>query len=203
MCFRWSGCSGLGGRPAAHTVSACLSVRVHGSGRAYLGLLSCCCSSHSPRPPGHRHSAACAAGSVCGRPRRPAPPSGRFAWLGSGKDKGKKRMKDAETLYKDTRGPRWERICTRHADRLTKKYAKTFSLPSSTPENRNCHQSLETISQLNGQTAKIPILDLAQFYLPSLTTVVDMVQNSFGNHDQMFHQFTTLRVTQLSFSSSC
>ena len=85
-------------------------------------------------------------------------------------------------------------LCT-----LTKKYAKTFPLPSITPENRNCHHSLETISQLNGQIAKIPILGLAQFYLPSLTTVVDTVQNSFGNHDQMFHGFITGRVTQLSF----
>ena len=127
-------------------------------------------------------------------------------------------MKDVEILYKDTRraevGKDMQKTCRHPWSQqgkemekpnvvwlctLTKKYAKTFPLPSITPENRNCHHSLETISQLNGQIAKIPILGLAQFYLPSLTTVVDTVQNSFGNHDQMFHGFITWRVTQLSF----
>lgn len=61
---------------------------------------------------------------------------------------------------------------------LTKKNAKTFSLPEILQKIRNCHHSSETVSQLNGQIANIPILDLAQFQLPSLTKVVDTLQNS-------------------------
>ena len=104
--------------------------------------------------------------------------------------------------HEASKGKRWKNLMLFSCAHTHKEVRKNISHPSIT-QNRNCHQSLETISQLNGQIAKIPILDLAQFYLPSLTTVVDMVQNSFGNHDQMFHGFITLRVTQLSFSFSC
>ena len=104
--------------------------------------------------------------------------------------------------HEASKGKRWKNLTLFSCAHTHKEVRKNISHPSIT-QNRNCHQSLETISQLNGQIAKIPILDLAQFYLLSLTTVVDMVQNSFGNHDQVFHGFITLRVTQLSFSFSC
>lgn len=51
---------------------------------AYLCPPSRGCPSHCARPPGRPHSAACAAGSACGTPRRPGPPSARCASPGSG-----------------------------------------------------------------------------------------------------------------------
>lgn len=81
-------------------VFACLPIPV---ATAYLGPRSCGCATRCPRPPGRLRSAACAAGSACGTPRRPAPLSGRSAWLGSA-GREETWAKDAATLDEDTGG---------------------------------------------------------------------------------------------------
>lgn len=81
VCHRRPGAVALGSVPRPHASSGGLPGRP--TWAAYLGRRSRCCPSRCCRPPGRRRSAACAAGSACGTPRRPAPPCGRSASPGS------------------------------------------------------------------------------------------------------------------------
>lgn len=81
VCHRRPGAVALSSVPRPHASSGGLPGRP--TWAAYLGRRSRCCPSRCCRPPGRRRSAACAAGSACGTPRRPAPPCGRSASPGS------------------------------------------------------------------------------------------------------------------------